>query len=120
LQSFPKYIFLDTAYPLANAYIWPIPDSAYTITLTLMAPLTAFSYLTDAVTLRPAYQSALVNNLAVRMAPLHGMEAPPTIKSLAVTSKRTIEKANTQIPVLQIPRDLNRKGHYNVFSDRLT
>jgi hypothetical protein len=86
----------------------------------VMLPLTEFVYLTDVVNLRPVYRAALRYNLAERIGPMFGVEIPPTVLRLAASTKRSMERANIQIPMLQMPRDLLRRGHYNVFSDRLT
>ncbi|CAJ0710704.1 hypothetical protein ACPCHQ_17055 [Ralstonia thomasii] len=120
LTSFPEYIFLDTGWPLASISVWPIPNNTYTVTMQVMLPLTEFVYLTDVVNLRPVYRAALRYNLAERIGPMFGVEIPPTVLRLAASTKRSMERANIQIPMLQMPRDLLRRGHYNVFSDRLT
>lgn len=39
LQSWPQYFFYDGAFPYGNVYIWPIPTSAYEISLVLKGPI---------------------------------------------------------------------------------
>lgn len=119
LSSFPEYIFLDTDWPLALIKIWPIPNNTYSVTLQTMAQLTAFAQLTDAVNLRPSYQAALMYNLAVRIAAVFSRPVPEDVRVLAGVTKRSMQKANTQIPMLKVDRDLLRKGHWNVYSDRI-
>ena len=118
LEAFPRLVFLDTAYPLANLYIWPIPNSAYDITIVTMAPFTEFAQLTDAVTMRPAYQMALVANLAVICAPLFGVQVTPDMQRMATTSIKTVKRNNTQLRVMQVEKTLLNRGHYNVYADR--
>jgi hypothetical protein len=118
LTSFPEYIFLDTNWPLANVSIWPVPNNSYSVTMQMMAQLAAFNNLTDQVNLRPVYQNALMYNLAVRGGPVFGKTVPQDIKDLAKSTKRQMQKANTQIPLLQIDRELIRRGHDNIYTDR--
>lgn len=120
LASFPEYIFLDTAYPLPSVYVWPVPNNTYTIRMQIMAELQTFANSTDVVNLRPVYQNMLVNNLAISIAPIFSIEAPPSVVRAATTSKRAMQKANTQIPLLQMPKSVLGSGHYNVYSDRNT
>ncbi len=120
LVSFPEYIFLDTSYPLASVSVWPIPNYTYSITMQLMAQLQTFDYATDVVNLKPIYRNALIKNLAVAICPLFGIEPSPTLLRGAATSKQSMQKANTQISLLQMDRTLIRNGHYNIYSDRST
>ena len=39
LPAWPQYFFYDNAFPNGNVFIWPIPDSAYTIHLILKSPI---------------------------------------------------------------------------------
>lgn len=119
LGTLPQYAFLDTSYPLANLYLWPVPTSAYQITLTIMAQLQQFNTPNEPINLPPHYLNALMYSLAVAIAPVFGVPVTPEIAALAKASKQTIKRMNAQIPVLQINRDLTRAGHYNVYSDRV-
>jgi hypothetical protein len=116
LTSFPKYIFMDTDYPLAKVSVWPIPNNTYTVTMQFMAALQQFAYLTDLVNLRPVYQSAIIYNLCPRIAPLFGQQVPRNVERLAIVTKNSMKKANIQIPLIQVPQDLKRSGHFNVLS----
>ncbi|WP_024873155.1 hypothetical protein [Tolumonas lignilytica] len=118
MQGFPKMVFLDTGYPLATLYVWPIPTSAYTITLQVMQPFTEFQYLTDAVNLRPSYKSLLMFNLACWIAPIFGIDPPATVVAQALNSKRVVSRANAQVPLLQVDQSLLSGGHYNIYADR--
>ncbi len=39
LPSWPVYCFYDNQFPVGNVFIWPIPDSTYTIHLILKSPI---------------------------------------------------------------------------------
>lgn len=120
LQSFPNAVFLDTAFPLANLYVWPIPDSKYTIFLSLMQQFTQFANLSDEIDLPPEYEEAIMYNLGVRLAPSFGLQVMDDTRRMAMASINTLEQANNQIPVLSMPNQVNTKGRYNVYGDNVT
>lgn len=119
LASFPEYVFLDTGYPLASVYVWPLPSSQYQIFLTVMAPLGQFVTVNDTISLQPQYLNAIMGELSCRMAPIFGVPVPQDVAAMARGSKNTVKRLNVQIPVVQVSSDLIRTGHYSVFSDRV-
>lgn len=118
LVSFPQMVFLDTGYPLATLYVWPIPTTAYRIQLQVLQPFTEFQYLTDQVNLRPSYKSLLMFNLACWIAPIFGVEPSRTIISQALNAKRVVARANAQVGLAQVDDTLLGRGRYNIYSDR--
>jgi hypothetical protein len=118
LNSFPLYAFYDSAYPLANLFVWPVPSNLYEIHIVTKAILTTFANTTTVVNLPPEYEEALYTNLAVRLCPLFQVDCPPDVKDLARAAQNTIENANTQIPRLRMPAGLNGGNLYNIYSDQ--
>jgi len=118
MQSFPRYAFYDSAYPLGNLFIWPIPTSLYSIHITVMEQLQKFATVYDDINMPDEYQEALMYNLAVRMFPMYGLPPNPAVVALAKGSLNTIRNINAQIPLLRMPSDLLGSGHYNVYADQ--
>lgn len=117
MQSFPYCLFYDSAYPLGNVYVWPVPNSQYEMHLSVKAPLQQFTSLTDVVNLPPEYEECIRLNLAVRLGISYQLPPNPSLVSLAKVALNTIKNTNTQIPSLQMPSDLYRGTLYNIFSD---
>ena len=119
LVSFPYYLFYDNAFPLGIIYPWPAPNAnLYGLTLTIKAPLTAFTSLSSDLNLPTEYQEALIYNLAGRLRPFFQLAPDNSIVALARAALSAIRNANTQIPRLQMPVGMNRGGRYNVYSDQ--
>ncbi len=120
LTPFPQYYFYDPTFPLGTLYPWPVPQaSIYEIHVSLKAELTTFGGLTDTIELPPEYFEAILYNLAVRLAPSYGLEAPMTVKALANASLATVRGANMQIKRALLPAAvLPRGSSYNVYSDQ--
>lgn len=120
LQSFPQYLFYDSGFPVGKAYPWPLIQSElYTLHLTVKETLSQFTSLNQVIQLPLEYFAALKFNLAARLRQSYQLPDSPTLTALAKDALSVIRNANTQIPRLQIAKDLIRPGLYNVFSDTL-
>jgi hypothetical protein len=122
LVSFPSYAFLDTAWPLANLFVWPVPNaSIYEVHIGLAEQLPfMFADLQAKVHLPYEYYAALLYNGAMRLRPKYRIGTYPgdELPNLARDSLSVIRGANTQIAELVTPRGLSRGSRYNIFSDR--
>lgn len=121
LVSFPGAVFLDTDWPLANLYCYPVPQAGiYEIHLSLMCQLQSqFASLDTKISLPYEYYAAMNYNLAMRLRQRYQIGTFPgdTLPLQAKESLKTIRMSNTQIARLQLP-NLNRSFLYNIFSDR--
>lgn len=123
LVSFPKYVFLDTATPIANLKIYPYPrPSQYEIHIlvkdvfptTLTAPTSFANYPRMTI---PGMKFNLARWL--RQAYGKGRSPDTELNNLAEDALETIRNAQTQLPDLQMPRMLIASGAgYNIFSDQ--
>jgi len=121
LTPFPQYYFYDPTFPLGTLYPWPVAQaSIYELHISLKSELTTFASLVEEIEMPPEYFETMLYNLAVRLAPSYGMEAPPTVKGMAIASLATLRGANMQIKRAQLPSAvLPRGSSYNVFSDQM-
>lgn len=120
LSSFANAVFYQSDYPVGFLLFWPIPAAnEYELHVIVKTPLDQFTGLTDQIFLPPAYQSALLWNLAVRLRPLYGFAPDPTISALAVSTLEGIRNSNAQVPTLRMPGGVPGAsgGVYNPFSD---
>lgn len=122
LQSFPMYAFLDTGWPLASLYFWPVPQSAiYSLNISILEQLPqSFATAATAFNIPFEYYNAMLFNLAIRLYPKYGKIITPgdPVVELAKDALNVIRTANVQIAALQMPKDMQRAGIYNIFSDR--
>lgn len=120
LGSFPSAIYYDGAYPLGNAFVYPVPSAGtYEIHLTVKDLLAPNLALTADINLPDEYYEALVYNLAGRLRPSYQLPPDPVINALASAALNTIKGANAQIPTLGMPAGVSRGGSgYNIFSDQ--
>lgn len=122
LSTIASVVWLDPAWPLGLVYPWPIPDSSYSLSLSVLVSLPqVFSTMSEVLSLPPEYFWALVSNLAMLMRSRWGIMTFPgdTLPGQAKSSLEVLRKANVAISRLDMPGDLNfsRSSAYNIFSD---
>ena len=114
--------FLDTDWPLAKLYVWPVPQAGiYEIHISIHSPLPAsFSGLTATFNIPYEYYLAMVYNLAQRLRPKYRLGTYPgdPLPGMAKDSLQVVRTPNTQIARLRMPSTLRRRGQYNIYSDR--
>jgi hypothetical protein len=88
-------LYLDNAYPLATASLWPKPTSSSTsLELVSLKALAGFTNLTDSVDFPPGYERALRFALALDLAPEYGRPITPELVGLATQAKASIVALN--------------------------
>lgn len=120
LGTFSAALFYDPGFPMGRALPWPIPQATiYEIHIVVKQTLPAFINAAQNIILPLEYGAALEWCLARRFKVGFQMPADPQLNSLAAQGKNTIRKANTQIPTLRYPRELQWPGNqaYNYRSD---
>jgi hypothetical protein len=118
LNAFPEYVFYDSAFPIGNVYVWPVPSNQYQIFLTVMTQLQSFQNLSEVIVMPNEYLDAMQWNLADRITAMYGLPQNPQITNYAKASMLAIKETNSQIPMLHMPVALRGKsGAYNIYGD---
>lgn len=106
----PTSLFLHTDYPLATVYLYPVPDSAYTIYLDSYKPFTevgSFNLVTDQIVFPSYYEEAIIYNLAIRLAPEYGKNVSTEVGAIAKSAYDALVAVNSSARVepifLKIP-----------------
>ena len=123
LQAGPgEAVFLDSAFPLAFLYVWPVPQaSIYEIHISIREQLpTSFPTLSNTFVLPYPYYAAILYNAALRLRIPYQISTFPgdPLPGMAKDSLATLRGPNTQIAKLRMPPTIRRRGLYNIFSDR--
>jgi len=122
LTSFPQLLYYDNAWPLGVLYPWPVLQaSIYSLFVTVRAQLpVAFANSNAVISLPYEYYGAILYNLAIRLRPKYGIVSKQGdhLPGLAKDALNAVRTGNAQIARLRMPRDLNRPGVYNIYSDQ--
>lgn len=120
LQTWPQYAFFDGNYPLATVRFWPSPTSAlYEMHLITKVPISAFTGLSQTISLPAAYQEAILYNLGLRLRTAYQLQADPQLNALAAQALSTLRYSNAQVPRLRMPEALPSGGWYNPWNDQV-
>lgn len=120
MGTFPSQVFYDSAFPLGNVFVWPLPTGGdiYEIHLLMKEVLPVFTALNQSVNLPEEYEGAIYYNLQKRFRIAYRLPADEEINGLAKETLSVIRGANAQIATLRMPPILlGRQRMYNVFSD---
>lgn len=122
LQTFPGYIFYDSAWSLGQLFPWPVPQpNIYEIHVSVFEQLPpAFATANTVISLPYEYFAAIRLNLAMLLRITYGIPVFPgdPLPGAAKDSLNVLRGANVQVARLQVPSELIRPNLYNIFSDR--
>lgn len=122
LGTFSSAVFYNPGFPIGILHPWPIPQATiYELHILCKQTLPQFASMQSQILMPPEYSAALEWCMARRFRAAFQMPPDPTINQLAAQGKHTIRKANTQVPLLRMPRDLpgSRGGTYNYRGDTM-
>jgi hypothetical protein len=114
--TYPQYMVVGSDMPNATIYLYPIPTLALEFHFISVEELTQVNDLFTDIVFPPGYQRAFIFNLAVEICVELGLEAPPTTKKIATSSKRVLKAVNAPKDVLQIPVGLLSPAKFNIYS----
>lgn len=116
-SSWPNMaVYFNWTYPTIKAYLYPKPMTANFALVFWDIGILNNLELTDVVSMPPGYKRALTSNLCIELAASYGVEVPPSVQAIAVSSKADIKTKNLQINELSLDSEL-RNGRYNIFTD---
>jgi hypothetical protein len=121
LVSFPLYVFLDSAYPTGNLYIYPWPNASIYETHIILKGALPVLTITSTISMPGQYIAAMKFNLAKRLRQAYGkgLRPDPELNALARSSLDIVKQSNLQVPELVMPKVLISIGSgYNIFSDQ--
>lgn len=90
----PNSLHFEGTSPLGTIYIYPSPESALTLYLNSLKPLTAMDTLTATIELPPGYEAAIKSNLALDLCPEYQREPSQMLIKTAQESKKALINLN--------------------------
>lgn len=99
----PKMVYYNTSYPLAQLYLWPVPNGAAELHLFSDQVLSNLA-LTDLLNLPRGYFLWLQYELAELLAPEYGVPVPPAVAKASARIRAGIKSLNAR-PQPEAPVD---------------
>lgn len=115
---YPSALYDDLAFPLSTLYLWGVPSASLQLELFTWETLSSFPLLTTAFSLPGEYEEAIIYNLAVRLAGILQVTAPPIIIEMAATAKAVLQRYNAVTPIMDCDPmvTLSRRNIFNISS----
>jgi len=116
-STYPQVMWVNMDYPDVLMTIYPVPTKILEFHIVSVTPLTAPATLTTELAFPPGYLRAFRYNLACEIAPEFGVEPPPTVMRIAMTSKRNLKRINNPNDIMSIPYSIvATRQRYNIFA----
>ena len=116
-STFPQVMWINTNYPNIDMHVYPVPTKVLEWHFISAAQLTQPATLSTELYFPPGYLRAFRYNLACEIAPEFGIEPPPTVGRIAMTSKRDIKRINNPDDIMSIPYAIvSTRQRFNIFA----
>jgi len=116
-STYPQVIWINMSYPNIEMYVYPKPTKVLEWHFISVEELTKPALLSTTLAFPPGYLRAFKYNLACEIAAEFGVEPPPQVQRIAMTSKRNLKRINNPDDVMSIPYAIvGTRQRFNVFA----
>lgn len=119
-STYPQVCWVNMEYPNISMTIYPKPTRELEWHFISVQELDQPADLSTPLYFPPGYLRAFTYNLAMEFAPEFGVEPPPQVQRIAMTSKRDLKRINNPDDVMAMPYAIvcNRQ-RYNIYAGNL-
>ena len=116
-STYPQVLWINMDMPNVSMYIYPVPTKALEWHFISVTELVEPATLTTSLIIPPGYLRAFRFNLACEIAAEFGVEPPPSVQRIAMSSKRNIKRINNPDDVMSLPYSIvATRQRFNIFA----
>jgi len=116
-STYPQVMWINTNYPNIDIHLYPVPTKILEWHFISVDPLDAPAQLNTPITFPQGYLRAFKYNLACEIAADFGVEPPPTVQRIAMTSKRNLKRINNPDDIMSLPYSIvATRQRFNIFA----
>ena len=116
-STYPQVLWINMDMPNVSMYIYPVPTKALEWHFISVTELTQPATLATTLVVPPGYVRAFRFNLASEIAAEFGVEPPPQVQRIAMSSKRNIKRINNPDDVMSLPYSIvATRQRFNIYS----
>lgn len=116
-STYPQVMWVNMTYPDITMTVYPVPTKVLEFHIVSVQELTNPANLATTLAFPPGYLRAFRYCLACELAPEFGMEPPPTVVRIAMTSKRNLKRINNPDDIMSIPYSIvGTRQRFNIFA----
>lgn len=116
-STYPQVCWVNMGFPDITLTVYPKPTQELEWHLISVEELSQPAALETVLHFPPGYMRAFTYNLAMEIAPEYGVEPPPQVQRIAMTSKRNLKRINNPDDVMALPYAMvaNRQ-RFNIYA----
>ena len=116
-STYPQVLWINMDMPNVSMYIYPVPTKALEWHFISVTELTEPATLATTLVVPPGYLRAFRFNLASEIAAEFGVEPPPQVQRIAMSSKRNVKRINNPDDVMSLPYSIvATRQRFNIYS----
>lgn len=116
-STYPQVIWINMSHPNIEMYVYPKPTKVLEWHFISVEEITQPALLSTTLAFPPGYLRAFKYNLACEIAAEFGVEPPPQVQRIAMTSKRNLKRINNPDDVMSIPYAIvGTRQRFNIFA----
>jgi hypothetical protein len=116
-STYPQVIWTNMDMPNMSMYIYPVPTKALEWHFVSITELVEPATLATTLVVPPGYLRAFRFNLAAEIAAEFGVEPPPQVQRIAMSSKRNIKRINNPDDVMSLPYSIvATRQRFNIYA----
>ena len=116
-STYPQVIWVNMDMPNMDMYIYPVPTKALEWHFISVTELVEPATLATTLVVPPGYLRCFRFNLAAEIAAEFGVEPPPQVQRIAMSSKRNIKRINNPDDVMSLPYSIvATRQWFNIYS----
>jgi hypothetical protein len=116
-STYPQVMWINMDYPNIDMYVYPVPTKALEWHFISVTELDQPASLSTSLTFPPGYLRAFKYNLACEIANEFGIEPPPNVARIAMTSKRNLKRINNPDDIMSLPYSIvGTRQRFNIFA----
>ena len=116
-STYPQVMWVNTSYPNIEMHLYPVPTKPLEWHFISVQELAQAPSLSTTLSFPPGYMRCFKYNLACEIAAEFGVESPPSVARIAMTSKRNLKRINNPDDIMSSPSSIvGTRQRFNVYA----
>jgi hypothetical protein len=116
-STYPQVMWINMDFPDIDMYVYPVPTKALEWHFISVTELDQPASLSTTLAFPPGYLRCFKYNLACEIANEFGVEPPPNVARIAMTSKRNLKRINNPDDIMSLPYSIvATRQRFNIFA----
>jgi len=116
-STYPQVMWVNMEFPNITMTVYPVPTKVLEFHIVSVNELMSVPSLSTDIYMPPGFLRAFKYNLACEIANEFGVEPPPNVARIAMTSKRNLKRINNPDDIMSIPYSIvATRQRYNIFA----